>query len=212
MRETGGVIRTSRTRPNLVGVDDHAQIFYPISIIMPLQVGYDKTLFDHLSRNHNYNHNDVKKFINDIIHLSRPFFNITSSNLPVITWKLDKEILTYLDLQISADEMCPPIQNEEKMAKVTSNRMGNDKPLIIFTEDLHGDGEQTTGCAFDWSACDLTDGKNWGVVDMTWRSNSLSRHMQQMARTLAHELGHMVRKIISKHPLLVHVILRLIRI
>ena len=69
------------------------------------------------------------------------------------------------------------------MAQVTSNRIGNDKPLIIFTEDLHDDGEQTTGCAFDWSACDLTDGKNWGVVDMTWRSNSLSMNIVHRKNT-----------------------------
>ena len=64
---------------------------------------------------------------------------------------------------------------------------------MLFVEDLHYRGtSQTTGCAFRGTACNNKDGEAFAIVDMTWKDNSRSGHVQHMAKTMAHEFGHLV--------------------
>merc|ERR1712170_16522 len=66
-------------------------------------------------------------------------------------------------------------------------------PLMLFVKDIHPQNtDQTTGCAFIGTACGNKKGEAVGIVDMTWKGYSRSQHIQQMARTLAHEFGHMI--------------------
>ena len=48
-----------------------------------------------------------------------------------------------------------------------------------------------TGCAKLNKGCDI-DGQAVAIIDMTWRSDTKNERMQQMARTMAHEFGHLV--------------------
>ena len=67
-------------------------------------------------------------------------------------------------------------------------------PLMIFSEDFLLDGEpKHTGCAFRDGACNLNnDGKTWGVVDLSFKYVSEEERDEKAAKTLAHELGHLV--------------------
>ena len=69
---------------------------------------------------------------------------------------------------------------------------------MLFVEDMHYRGtSQTTGCAFRGTACNNKDGEAFAIVDMTWKDNSRSGHVQHMAKTMAHEFGHLVSKFIK---------------
>ena len=71
---------------------------------------------------------------------------------------------------------------------------------MLFVKDIHPQNtEQTTGCAFIGTACGNKKGEAVGIVDMTWEGYSRSQHIQKMARTLAHEFGHMVSLGASKY-------------
>ena len=131
-------------------------------------------------------------------------FDITTF-IKRITWKLEAEIIS-LDIDITSDEMCfesfpkkyprRDTRNalKQKIENIKSIRNGNSVPLMIFTIDLEEDdgGVKSSGCAILSGACDRSDGQNWGVVDMTWRQDRQVQRKQQMARTAAHEFGHMV--------------------
>ena len=65
-------------------------------------------------------------------------------------------------------------------------------PLMLFVEDLHDGERQTTGCARMRAACGDRTGGALAIVDLTWEGNSETQHVQYMARTMAHEFGHMV--------------------
>ena len=70
-------------------------------------------------------------------------------------------------------------------------------PLMLFSEDfIYNGNSANTGCAFANSVCNsglINKGETWGVVDLTfpWYETEEQR-AETAARTLAHELGHMV--------------------
>ena len=97
------------------------------------------------------------------------------------------------DININADQLCDKSMVETEERKLMRKREGNSMPLMLFVKDIHPqDTDQTTGCAFIGTACGNKKGEAVGIVDMTWKGYSRSQHIQQMARTLAHEFGHMV--------------------
>ena len=70
-------------------------------------------------------------------------------------------------------------------------------PLMLFSKDfiIHGDTEMHTGCAFENSVCNsrsINIGKTWGVVDLSFKFDTDEKRAENLARTLSHELGHMV--------------------
>ena len=69
-------------------------------------------------------------------------------------------------------------------------------PLMLFSEDFIYHGESAhSGCTFEDSACNSqfnTNGETWGVVDLTFKFDTEEQRAEKAARTLAHELGHMV--------------------
>ena len=82
-------------------------------------------------------------------------------------------------------------QNAQQDAKKL--RRGKSTPLMLFVEDLHQRGQQqTTGCAYTGAACGNRKDEALAIVDLTWNDNSRSSHLQSMARTMAHEFGHLV--------------------
>ena len=46
--------------------------------------------------------------------------------------------------------------------------------------------------AYKNNACGEKYGNSWGVIDMTHKNDSPYKRIQNMAKVLAHELGHMV--------------------
>ena len=73
-----------------------------------------------------------------------------------------------------------------------------DRPLVIFTEDF---GSSTVGCAGMERACGPTnDGKNLAIVDMHGKQKSPQQRVQDSARILSHEIGHLVSSHISSLP------------
>lgn len=69
---------------------------------------------------------------------------------------------------------------------------------MLFVEDLHPtDGNaQSTGCAMLGAGCGNTRDEALGIVDLTWEGLTTSGHVQNMARTMAHEFGHLVSTIL----------------
>ena len=157
----------------------------PTEVTMPLQFGYETKFFRWL----NSDKNKVKRFINKVQSLASVYFLQTSPKLASkITWKVLPEIEP-VSQEFTSDEMC---SNDEKTDVVKRQRNRNDVTFMIFSEDLKPfGGEETTGCAFTGDACSKF-GNAFGIVDNTWRDNSDERQKQQMARTMAHELGHLV--------------------
>ena len=103
-------------------------------------------------------------------------------------------------MDINADEYCEKDKKKldllpwtPKVEKLTNKRKGETKPFVLFTVDLHEDGKQTSGCANRGKACHFEEGYAVAVVDMTWKRDSDNEQIQQMARTMAHEFGHLVR-------------------
>ena len=79
---------------------------------------------------------------------------------------------------------------------ITRWRKGNTMPLMLFSEDFIYHGERAhSGCAFEDGACNSqysSNGETWGVVDLTYYTDNEEQRAEKAARTLAHELGHMV--------------------
>ena len=173
----------------------------PIGITFPLDLGYDKRLYDYFGSTE-----DAKSFIQKIAHLASPFFNRPDTGLPIIDWEIGV-IKYYSGIKITADQLCcdtircresKSCWNEclNKRKEVQGLREGNSKPLMLFVEDLHPQGsEQTTGCAFEGAACGNTQGQAVGIVDMSRLGISDNQNMLHMARTMAHEFGHLVSTI-----------------
>ena len=73
-------------------------------------------------------------------------------------------------------------------------RKGKSTPLILFSADfIEGiEFKGYAGCANKETACGQDDGSSFGIVTMRWRNLNIAGRIQQMARTVAHEFGHMV--------------------
>ena len=79
------------------------------------------------------------------------------------------------------------------MNRIQKIRQNETKPLILFTEDLKwDDGAYITACSFNDIACGDENGNSLLVLDLTWLSDHEDQDKQDMARSLAHEFGHMV--------------------
>ena len=76
----------------------------------------------------------------------------------------------------------------EKINRIQNIRQNETKPLFLFTKPLKleslDDGAYLTACSFLNLACGDESGKSLLVLDLTDK--------QYMARSLAHEFGHMV--------------------
>ena len=185
--ETGGSLRSSQPKPNIEGNGNVAPI--PKSLRIPLDLGYDKKLYDYFQGDHVATRN----FIQELVVVSSPFFKLRGSKLPPITWLTEGGIISYDNISITADQhCCNSCEGDDKPEKIAKWRKGNPKPLMLFVEDLKSGGYQTTGCARMNSACGNKAGTALGIVDMSWHSYTRSQNIQSMARTFAHELGHMV--------------------
>ena len=79
------------------------------------------------------------------------------------------------------------------MNRIQKIRHNETKPLILFTEDLKwDDGAYITACSFNDIACGDENGNSLLVLDLTWLSDDEEQDKKDMARSLAHEFGHMV--------------------
>ena len=148
-------------------------------------MGYDKQLYDEFG-------SSTKRFIQEIVVAASILLRRPQSDFPMIHW-ITGDIKPMFDININADQLCDEslVGTEEK--KLMRKREGNSTPLMLFVKDIHPQNtEQTVGCAFIGTACGTKKGDAVGIVDMTWEGYSRGRHIQQMARTLAHEFGHMV--------------------
>jgi hypothetical protein len=181
--ETGGYLISNSPRPNIL---NRKNIQPPTEVTMPLQFGYETKFFRWL----NSDKNKVKRFINKVQSLASVYFLQTSPKLASkITWKVLPEIIL-VNQEFTSDEMCNG--NRDKTDFVKDIRDRNDVTFIILSEDLKPiGGEETSGCAFRSSACSKF-GDAFGIVDNTWRDYSEERQKQQMARTMAHEFGHLI--------------------
>ena len=168
----------------------------PESITIPLQLGYEEKFFNFFKKNHYA----AEAFVRKVFHLSVDFFIQIQKdrNFPVITWKIDQEIARFVNISINSDELChrDRLGTQRKVDKITRWRKGNTMPLMLFSEDFIYHGESAhSGCTFEGSACNSrfnTNGETWGVVDLTYYTYNEEQRAEKAARTLAHELGHMV--------------------
>jgi hypothetical protein len=177
--ETGRYLESNQPSADRSGYTEE-DLRIPKSIKFPLDLGYDKKLYNYFKSSHSA----TKRFIREIVALAGPFFKppySTNAGLPTITWATSdiKEIFT----DTNADKFCDE-GNDYKVEGST--------PLMLFVEDLHDEGMQTTGCARMRAACGDKTGGALAVVDMTWEGNSETQHAQTMAGTMAHEFGHML--------------------
>ena len=110
----------------------------------------------------------------------------------MIHW-IPGDIKPMFDIKINADQLCDESLVGTEERKLIRKREGNSMPLMLFVKDMHPQNTlQTVGCTFIGTACGNKKGDAVGIVDMTWEGYSRSQHIQQMARTLVHEFGHMV--------------------
>jgi len=193
MIETGGYNRDPRMKQEYT--EDDIDVIIPSTITIPLQLGYDKKLLDHF----NGDKTAAELLLHKVKVLAQFYFKLPKSSLPKISWTIDTTILCYDDLDITADEYCEEGEKEldllpetPKVEKLTHKRKGETKPFVLFTVDLHEDGKQIGGCANIGKACHIEKGHSVAVVDMTWKSDSDNEQIQQMARTMAHEFGHLI--------------------
>ena len=123
--------------------------------------------------------------------MSSLYFNRPSTGLPIITFDI-VDIKHYGSIDITADQLCDN-KSSRKQTESKKLRKGKSTPFVLFVEDMHYRGtSQITGCAFRGTACNNKDGEAFAIVDMTWKDNSRSGHVQHMAKTMAHEFGHLV--------------------
>ena len=158
-------------------------------------MGYDESF------NNYFGSEDAEKFIKEIVFTADLFFKQPDTGLPIINWKLGDKISFY-NINVNADQLCCETETCEKekgygKREAQRLRKGNSVPLMLFAEDRHPKGgEQFIGCAFQGAACGNTQGLALGVVDMS-RQVSDRQNIQPMARTMAHEFGHLVSKFIQ---------------
>jgi len=157
----------------------------PKTITFPLDLGYDKRLYDHFG-----SHSSTRKFIQQIFVLASAFFKQPhNTGLPTISWDLGN-IKPYFDIRINADQLCSTNHKQKEAKKL---RKGTSTPLILFVEDLQAQGTlAVSSCAYLGAACGNNRDEALGIVDMTHEGYNETQHMQHMARSMAHEFGHMI--------------------
>ena len=193
--ETGGSVPSSGSS-NTQSETTFEQL--PESITIPLQLGYEKKFFISFNKDHYA----AEAFVRKVFLLSVDFFIQIQKDrdFPVITWKIDQEIARFVNISINSDEQCGKVKDKvgarRKKNKITRWRKGNTMPLMLFSEDFIYHGESAhSGCAFEDGACNSqfsSNGETWGVVDLTYYTDDEEQRAEKAARTLAHELGHMV--------------------
>ena len=104
-----------------------------------------------------------------------------------------ENLLTAYETTITTNLLVPCVQKNNNyplhLDKFLKTRKGNNLPLVVFTEDIDG---QTVGCSRLEAACGLSpDGTNLAFVDM-FSEKSLRQRAQESAKTLSHEIGHLV--------------------
>ena len=179
-------------------MDDAEHEELPKSISIELQIGYDMNLL-RLPFLEN-SHYKAESFIRHITNLAQDYFMQIQRKrtFPYISWKIENDILRLLDVNITSDELCPTgnPQNDTKIQMIADKRRGR-VPLILFTLDelTTSNLEAHVGCAEVSCVCDankIKRGVNFGVLDVTYLDGTEEERYQTMARTMAHELGHMV--------------------
>jgi len=159
----------------------------PDLVQMPLQLAYDKKLEEHFQRIGE----NPKTFLKSIVNFASFYFmSPDGTKLPSrIEWLLKNDIQIIQDLNITSDEMCDGVKS--KIEIMTQKRRGDTVPLMLFAGD-NGD-VNTIGCAYLSVACGTSWGTSWGITDFQseW-THGLHVHKIRMARTMAHEFGHMV--------------------
>ena len=147
---------------------------------------------------------------NQIVEMAKP--HLRHSSLFI---KVNLVVLPHvqkLNFVTRADWFCGK-DGHHHLENLCDNRIGDEIPLIIFTEDCidsHPDKAFTTGCAhlyllmnfsmeahylnliFRGCACGTNNGRNIATIDLSFCRNSARLHVRT-AQTLAHEIGHMVR-------------------
>jgi len=156
-------------------------------ITFPLDLGYDKGFKEYFGSD-----SKTKAFLLKTAVLAQHFFKQTHK-LPIIQWNIKNDIEPYINIKITADELCDKSANNMKNLEAKKTlRNGVSTPLILFVKDLQEKGSKaTTGCAFKDAACGNTEGEALAIVDMSWPYQE-SHMLQFMARTMAHEFGHLV--------------------
>jgi len=183
LNEKGGYLESSQPRPSLSGVTEE-ELKVPKSITFPLDLGYDKRLYNHFG-----SHAATTIFVQKVVLLASSFFKKPWTGLPSISFKTGN-IKSYFDSYINSDLLCSNRYNTQAKRL----RRGISTPLMLFVEDLHPtDGNaQSTGCAWYGAGCGNTRDEALGIVDLTWEGLTTSEHVQNMARTMAHEFGHLI--------------------
>merc|ERR1712172_124625 len=155
----------------------------PKVINFPLDLGYDKGLYNQFG-----SHSLTRKFIQEIVLVASKFFKQPQTGLPTISWELGN-IKPYFDISINADQLC---SNNDKQKEAKKLRKGTSTPLMLFVEDLQAQGTlAVSSCAYLGAACGNNRDEALGIVDMTHEGYNETQHMQHMARSMAHEFGHM---------------------
>lgn len=193
MMEIGGYIEPIEN-DDTQGYDSSESL--PRSITIPLQIGYERKFFEYFDRSHF----KAEAFIKEVAALSMDYFIQVQKkrDFPTITWKIDREIVRYINVNINSDERCEQVgeYNTDGKNKIKKLRKEKNQPLIIFSEDLiYQDESPHGGCAPRSSICNpksIKYGKTWGVVDLTFLKDTMEERKERLARTMAHELGHMV--------------------
>ena len=113
--ETGGYIQPDEETDTLSQGD---LVSLPQSITIPLQIGYDKSLFQHFSNNHF----EAENFVRKVTALSMDYFIQvqTKRDFPVITWKVDRNIARFVNISITSDELCLQVSQENRHRAICS--------------------------------------------------------------------------------------------
>ena len=204
LAETGGFVESSESdqESNMGEWNNREVEELPRSISLRLQIGYDMRLYAEFNKSHH----EAELFIRNVTNLAQEYFEQIQRKIdfPLITWRIQNEIERLVDVNITSDELCPlgNPRNVTKVAEIAKRRRHKPIPLIIFTEDYLSSSNRVahTGCAERSCICNqhaIGQGKNFGVVDVTYIDSTEEERNQRIARVMAHELGHMVSGFIN---------------
>jgi len=161
----------------------------PSEIRIQIQAGYDLSLLDHFEQSVP----QIQDYIASVIELSKPNFRGANS-LPfkvILKWS---PRIKNVGFSTRADDFCIDTTKGYHfplhLDQFLKTRRGSNLPLVVFTEDVGG---YTVGCSKLEAACGPSpEGTNLAFVDLHSEDKSLPQRAQESAKTLSHEIGHLL--------------------